>query len=176
MSCCGVLCFVCRRDLAQFYGVSQPPHPVPPLGGKNTRDEFKSNPHHQPPLYWRVDSHWWPISFPCRLTFRQPFNIVSLRSPLFAHKSYCGHNHDPRGGISRAQANVLPPKVVEERFDDIRKWTAAGVGPTDIFKLLEMDHEGMLLDRDGKRKVSSFPRLSQATRGNNLLQRVKGPS
>lgn len=97
---------------------------------------------------------------------------------LFAHKSYCGHNHDPRGATSRAQANVLPPKVVEERFDDIRKWTAAGVGPTDIFKLLEMDHDGMLLDKDGKRKVRCFPRKNQLTTADvpSLPQEVAHPS
>lgn len=34
------------------------------------------------------------------------------------------------------------------------QWTAAGVAPTDIFKLLEMDHDGEILDKVGKRKVS----------------------
>ncbi|CAN0378187.1 unnamed protein product [Ectocarpus sp. 12 AP-2014] len=67
--------------------------------------------------------------------------------------SYCGHNHDPRGAVSRAQAHVLPLEVVDERYADIRKWTAAGVAPTDIFKLLEMDHDGKILDKVGKRKV-----------------------
>eukprot|EP00903_Cladosiphon_okamuranus_P017077 g15736.t1 len=67
--------------------------------------------------------------------------------------SKCEHNHDPRGAVSRAQADVLPLEVVDERYADIRKWTAAGVGPTDIFKLLEMDHDGKTLDKVGKRKV-----------------------
>ena len=78
---------------------------------------------------------------------------------LLARKSYCGHNHDPWGAVSAAQAHVLPLEVVDERIADIRKWTAAGVGPTDIFKLVEMDHDDKVGDKAGKRKASSSARV-----------------
>ena len=69
------------------------------------------------------------------------------------------HNHDPRRVVSAAQAHVLPLEVVDERYADIRKWTAAGVGHTDMFKLLEMDNDGKVLDKAGKRKASSSARV-----------------
>ncbi|CAB1120285.1 unnamed protein product [Ectocarpus sp. CCAP 1310/34] len=57
----------------------------------------------------------------------------------------------------RKSVKVLPPTMVDERFDDVRKWTAAGVKPTDTFKLLEMDYDGLCLAKDGKKKLEAEP-------------------
>ncbi|CAB1106078.1 unnamed protein product [Ectocarpus sp. CCAP 1310/34] len=53
----------------------------------------------------------------------------------------------------RKLAKALPPTVVDERFDDVRKWTTAGVKPTDMFKLLKMHYDGLCLAKDEKKKV-----------------------
>eukprot|EP00903_Cladosiphon_okamuranus_P016184 g14935.t1 len=67
--------------------------------------------------------------------------------------SYCGHNHDPSGAVSTAAKDAVPLQAINERIDDIGRWTRAGVNPGEIFKLLEMDQEGRVLCRDGKKKV-----------------------
>jgi len=64
------------------------------------------------------------------------------------------HNHDPRGAVSKAQEKVLPLSFIDDRMDDIRKWTAANLGAQEIFKLLHADGENRLLCRQGKKKVS----------------------
>jgi len=84
-------------------------------------------------------------------------------------KSFCKHNHNPRGSVSTVQSKVLPPKVVDERFNDVRKWTAAGIGPLEMFKLLEMDYDGLCLAKDGKKKVNG---LARACAGGNCARAV----
>lgn len=69
-------------------------------------------------------------------------------------QSYCGHNHDPSGAVSRAAQDAVPISAINERMDDIGRWTRAGVKPGEIFKLLEIDQEGKVLCRDGKKKAS----------------------
>ncbi|CAM9380932.1 unnamed protein product, partial [Sphacelaria rigidula] len=66
------------------------------------------------------------------------------------------HNHDPRGSITRADPHILPTSIVATRERDIRKWTAAGLRAGDIIKFLEADGEGLLLGKDGKKKVRNM--------------------
>eukprot|EP00903_Cladosiphon_okamuranus_P021507 g19772.t1 len=110
--------------------------------------------------------------YPCEIVCRHSGKARARRAPAEGQKrrncttkeSYCGHNDDPRGAAPAAQAHILPLEVVDERYADIRKWTAAGVGHTDIFKLLEMDDDGKVLDKAGKRKASSSARVFLAIR------------
>lgn len=73
--------------------------------------------------------------------------------PLSMRKSFCGHNHEPGGAVSRAAEDAVPLGVIKERTEDIGRWARAGVSPSEIFKLLEMDQDGKVLCRDGKKKV-----------------------
>lgn len=79
---------------------------------------------------------------------------VSRPSPPSLCKSYCGHNHDPSGSVSRAAEDAVPTEFIDQKMEDIGRWTRAGVKAGDIFKLLEMDQDGKVLCRDGKKKVS----------------------
>lgn len=56
--------------------------------------------------------------------------------------------------MSTAAKDAVPIHAINERIDDIGRWTRAGVKLGEIFKLLEMDQEGRVLCRDGKKKVS----------------------
>lgn len=56
--------------------------------------------------------------------------------------------------MSKAEEHVLPVEITEERIDDIRRWTAAGLGAQNITKLLEIDRDGLLLRKIAKNKVS----------------------
>ena len=68
-------------------------------------------------------------------------------------QSCCRHNHDTRQPESSSAKDVVRPEVVDERMDDIRKWTAGGVSAREVFKLLEMDHDGLVLSKVGRKKV-----------------------
>lgn len=81
--------------------------------------------------------------------------FVRAPPPLCAFgKADLRHNHDPRGAVSKAQEKVLPLSFIDDRRDDIRKWTAANLGAPEIFKLLHADCDNRLLIRQGKKKVS----------------------
>lgn len=67
-------------------------------------------------------------------------------------KSYCAHNHDPSGAVSRAAKDAVPTGVIKQRMEDIGRWTRAGVQPGEIFKLLEMDEGELVLCTDGKKR------------------------
>ena len=64
------------------------------------------------------------------------------------------HNHNPGGAVSKADEHVLPLEFVDARTDDIRRWTAANLGPQEVFKLLHADGDNRLLCQAGKKKVS----------------------
>ena len=68
-------------------------------------------------------------------------------------QSCCRHNHDTRQPESSSAKDVVRLEVVDERMDDIRKWTAGGVSAREVFKLLEMDHDGLVLSKVGRKKV-----------------------
>ncbi|CAM9655568.1 unnamed protein product [Scytosiphon promiscuus] len=91
-----------------------------------------------------------------------PFKIVitwPLResNPSISSSS-CQHNHNPRGLTSGEAAPTLPPSIVDERIDDLRRWTASELSAKEIIELLETGHDGLSLCKMGKRKVYNVMR------------------
>lgn len=59
---------------------------------------------------------------------------------------HAGRSQGPRSTYFRS--------AVDERVGDIRRWAVADLKAPEVFKLLEMDHDGLLLCKAGKKKVN----------------------
>lgn len=88
------------------------------------------------------------------------FLVLSTHVAPFhdTYQAFCQHSHDPRGlAPSAAEEHTLPPSIIGERMDDVRRWTASDLSAKEIIQLLETEHDGLQLCKAGKRKVSRPP-------------------
>ena len=109
----------------------------------------------------RVEHHVtlrWIVTRPAHF----PLPLVVYASHPVA-SSLVAATTDTRQPESSSAKDVVRLEVVDERMEDIRKWTAGGVSAREVFKLLEMDHDGLVLCKVGrKRYIASDRRVCDA--------------